>query len=116
VNSGHKSVESLDERGCPLVEHIFGETRCREPSTKWVKNCELNYRHYTDSEYQNFINSKCLQYKLQVNFDLFLVGLNSTSFTIAELMQDIYSRLVTTVGNIQPHNIMLIDNQTIKCK
>ncbi|KRX09647.1 hypothetical protein PPERSA_09317 [Pseudocohnilembus persalinus] len=116
VNTENKTVETLDREGQSYIEYIYGEANCQRKDRKWEENSLNHYRIYTEQEYTKFINSPCLKAGLQNNFDLFIIGLDSTNFSARELLQDIYSRLTTVVGEVQPQHIMLLDSETVKAE
>ena len=69
---------------------------------------------YNIEEYNQYRYAPHL--KIRDKFDLFLIGLDTVNFTVKELYQELYTKLNSYVGKIDPSNIMVIDKDSVLCK
>jgi len=108
INQELHVYENIDQKGQVFVEYSFGPIGS---ISNWVKSTSNKNRIYCKEDYDKYITSPNLLMKH--DFHLIIIGLDRVSLTVKELYQEILIKIRTTIGGINPENIMILDNYSI---
>lgn len=107
--------ETVNFKGQPIVEEIIDPSPTADwekyKASAWVRNNPAKFRSYSTADFE--VYSKSPNLSIRKDFHLIILGLDKKSLTVKELYQEIYVKIQTQIGSIEPTSILVIDNETL---